>query len=37
MDEIKHDLQNPSKATHQDLFGKGITYLCIGFVSLLVI
>ncbi|GAA2975887.1 hypothetical protein C5L28_000909 [Lentilactobacillus parakefiri] len=37
MDEIKHDLQNPSKATHEDLFGRGITYFCIGFVSLLVI
>lgn len=37
MDEIKRDLQNPSKATHEDLFGKGITYICIGFVSLLVI
>lgn len=37
MDEIKKDLQNPSKATHQDYFGRTITYICIAFVGLLVI
>ncbi|MDH5104886.1 phosphate ABC transporter permease subunit PstC [Lentilactobacillus diolivorans] len=37
MDEIKQELQSSSRATHQDYFGKALSYLCITFVGLLVL
>ncbi|EEI72400.1 phosphate ABC transporter, permease protein PstC [Lentilactobacillus hilgardii ATCC 27305] len=37
MDGIKKELRNPSKATHQDYFGKTISYICIAFVGFLVL
>lgn len=36
MDDIQKKLQAKSKATFQDYFGKGICYLCIGLIILLV-
>ncbi|CAJ1198210.1 Phosphate transport system permease protein PstC 1 [Companilactobacillus paralimentarius] len=36
MDKIQKKLQTKSKATFQDYFGKGICYLCIGLIILLV-
>jgi ABC-type phosphate transport system, permease component len=37
MDDIQKRLQEKSKATFQDYFGKGICYLCIGLIILLVV
>ncbi len=36
-DDIKKSLKAPSKATHQDYFGRAISYVCIGFVGVLVV
>ncbi|WP_283679609.1 phosphate ABC transporter permease subunit PstC [Lentilactobacillus sp. Marseille-Q4993] len=36
-ESIKDSLTRPTKATHQDMMGKAISYLCIGMVSLLVL
>ncbi|KRN98402.1 phosphate ABC transporter permease subunit PstC [Companilactobacillus kimchiensis] len=37
MDDIQKKLQTKSKATFQDYFGKGICYLCISLIILLVV